>query len=296
MEMEDFRRLCSAFSLEELAQAGGGNVSVKLGGDLALIKGSGSSLAAPSAVLYRLSTGEGILGGTPSMEAPFHSRFRTYTVHVHPTAMLPYLTSPDCPGIPYAMPGPALADSIPAEAYAQSVVFLRQHGVIFSADTISELLTVAADTYERFRTPAYVPLRLFWEVQAQFPEDVVYRVCPAESAVYLPILRRFNIRNLTPDIALYTYNRVHIQDDYLFLHAPTRESCLAALEVLRSYCEQVAACQTALTEHQVAEVLQSPRERSRLSYTLHPRAPLASPSTSHVSLAAPEVPETQDKA
>lgn len=296
MVMEDFRRLCKAFSLEELAQAGGGNVSVKLGDDLALIKGSGSSLSSPTAVLYRLSTGEGILGGTPSMEAPFHSRFRRYTVHVHPTVMLPYLTSPDCPGIPYAMPGPALADSISPEAYAQPVVFLRQHGVIFSADTLSELMTIAAGTYERFRTPAYVPLRLFWDVQAQFPEDVVYRVCPAESAAYLPILRRFNIRNLTPDIALYTYNRVHIQDGYLFLHAPTRDSCLAALEVLRSYCEQVSACETALTEHQVAEVLRSPREQSRLSYTLHPRDPQVSPSTSHASPADPEVPETPSTA
>jgi hypothetical protein len=101
---------------------------------------------------------------------------------------------------------------------------------------------------------------------------------------------------LTPDIALYTYNKVHIQDGYLFLHAPTRESCLAALEVLRSYCEQVSSCQLALTEHQVAEVLQSPREQSRLSYTLHPREPPTPPSTSHVSPVDPEVPETPDTA
>ena len=296
MAMDEFRRLCSAFSLEELAQAGGGNVSVKLGGDLAIIKGSGSSLAAPSAVLYRLSTGEGILGGTPSMEAPFHSRFRTYTVHVHPTAMLPYLTSPDCGGVPYAMPGPALADAIPAETYQQPVVFLRNHGVIFSADTVEELLDIASETYEQFRTPAYVPLRLFWDVQAQFPGEVVYRVCPVESAAYVPILRRLNIRNLTPDIALYTYNRVHIQDGYLFIHAPTREACLATLEVLRSYCEQAQFCLNALTEHQVAEVLRSSREQSRLSYRQHPHGPSAQPSTIPDAPFVPEVPETQDTA
>jgi hypothetical protein len=240
-----------------------------------MIKGSGSSLSAPTAVLYRLSTGEGILGGTPSMEASFHSRFRTYTVHLHPTVLLPYLTSPDCGGVPYAMPGPALADAIPAEDYQKPVVFLRNHGMIISADTVEELLDIAADTYERFRTPAYVPLRVFWDVQAQFPNEVVYRVCPTESAAYIPILRRFNVRNLTPDIALYTYNRIHIQDNYLFLHGPTREACLATLEVLRSYCEQVEFCSRTLTEHQVAEVLQSSREQSRLSYTQHLRDPSA---------------------
>jgi hypothetical protein len=296
MAMDEFRALCKAFSLEELAQAGGGNVSVKLGGDLALIKGSGSSLSAPTAVLYRLSTGEAVLGGTPSMEAPFHSRFRTYTVHLHPTAMLPFLTSPDCPGVPYCMPGPALAEQIPAQAYLQPVVFLRNHGVIFSADTVQELLDIASETYERFRTPAYVPLRLYWDVQAQFPDEVVYRVNPTESAAYIPILRRQNIQNLTPDIALYTYNRVHLQDGYLFLHAPTREACLATLEVLRSYCEQVDFCLQRLTEHQVAEVLQSQREQARLSYRLHPHDLEAPPNRTLASPADPEALERQDTA
>lgn len=293
MGMDEFRRLCKAFSLEELAQAGGGNVSVKLGGDLAIIKGSGSSLAAPTAVIYRMRTGEAILGGTPSMEAPFHSRFKTYTVHLHPTVMLPYLTSPECPGVPYKMPGPALADAID---YTTSVVFLRNHGVIFSADTLEELLDIAADTYERFRTPVYVPLRLFWDVQAQFPNEVVYRVCPAESAAYIPILRRFNVRNLTPDIALYTYNRLHLQDNFLFIHAPTREACLATLEVLRSYCEQAEFCTNALTEHQVAEVLQSSREQSRLSYTQRLHDPSAQPSRTYAAPVVPEALETQDTA
>jgi rhamnose utilization protein RhaD (predicted bifunctional aldolase and dehydrogenase) len=276
--MDDFLLLCRRFGqLEDLAQGGGGNISVKLSDTHSVIKSSGYALSevtrekgstffshvdiSPDRPLADCV----VSGPLPSMETYFHVFLRKYVVHLHPTTMLPYLCSAKAVGIPYLKPGPELADGIRKVWKGEPVILLQNHGVIFTSNDLEELMSLATSVYETYRQPQYISLSQFWKIQDEFASEYVYKVSLAETRAYLPILRAHNIRNLTPDVALFLRTSVHIEEDHLFLHAPTKQKCLAILEVLRSYCEVVEQCEVALTELQVVKVLMCPTEKKRLA-------------------------------
>lgn len=277
--MDDFLLLCKRFGqLEDLVQGGGGNISVKLSNTHSVIKSSGYALSdvtrdkgftifnhAEVAPWLPL-TASVVSGPPPSMETHFHVFLRKYVVHLHPTAMLPFLcraNAPEC--VPYSKPGPDLASEIRERWRGESVIFLKNHGIIVTGDTLAAVLEECANVYDTYRSPAYISLKAFWSVQNEFPDEYVYKVSLAETRAYLPVLRAHNIRNLTPDIALFLRDSVHIDGDHLFIHARTKQKCLAALEILRSYCEVAESCETALNELQVAAVLTCPSEKHRLA-------------------------------
>jgi ribulose-5-phosphate 4-epimerase/fuculose-1-phosphate aldolase len=277
--MDDFLELCRRFGhLEELVQAGGGNISVKLSDTLSVIKASGFALSditrEKGYTLFDHTKvqndqpldGAVISGPPPSMETYFHVFLRKYVVHVHPTGLLPALCKKQVSNaIPYCKPGADLAKKIQVLWDGGPVILLQNHGVIFTADTVSELMNIAALAYNSYKLPQYIPLREFWKVQDEFPDKYVYKVSLAETRAYLPILTRYNIRNLTPDIALFLHNAIHIEGEYLFICSKSKSKCLAVLEVLRSYCEIADQCENALTEMQVAEILYWPTEQRRLA-------------------------------
>lgn len=284
--MDDFLALCRAFGhLDELVQAGGGNISVKLDDQFSIIKSSGMSLAdvtrtkghsivnhAKIAASLDGATEPDltqwtVTGGKPSLEVYFHSFMKKYVVHLHPTAMMPHLCAADSPGVPYCKPGFDLSKRVRTIWNNSPVVLLNNHGVIFTSDNLVNLLQIASDVYDVYCQPSYPPLTLFWRLQREFENEFVYKVCRAETAVYLPILKKHNVRKITPDITLFLYNSLHIQDDFLFIHASTKQKCLDILEVLRSYCECVDECPKALNEMECAEILYWPAERLRLAMT-----------------------------
>lgn len=277
--MEDFLLLCRRLGqLEELAQAGGGNISVKVSDTISVIKSSGVALSDVTkdkgftfydhvklAKDLDVPLESVVITGPPaSLETYFHCFLDRIVVHLHPTSMLSTLCRKGVPTIvPYRKPGVELAKEIRKSWMGGRVILLQNHGLILTGGTVPEVLELCARTYELYRTERYVPLKTFWAMQDEFPDSYVYRVCPAETAVYLPILRKRNVRNLTPDIAVFLHNAVHIVDDFLFLVGPTKAKCLAILEVLRSYCEVVEDCETALCEMDVAELLHWPAELRR---------------------------------
>jgi len=282
--MDDFLKLCRMFGqLDELVQAGGGNISVKLEGELSIIKSTGIALSDVSKekgycivnhekIKESLSQQEEpnlkemtFSSGVPSLEVYFHSFMKKYVVHLHPSTMLPYLCGPCPDAIPYFKPGFELSKEIYKRWKGENVVFLRNHGVILTSDSIDELVTLADSTYELFRRPGYIPLKFFWRLQDEYHDQYIYKVSIAETQVYLPILVKHNIRKLTPDIALFLYDSVLVEDGYLLIRGSTKQKCLAILEVLRSYCESVEECKTALTEMQSAAILHWPAEKFRKS-------------------------------
>jgi rhamnose utilization protein RhaD (predicted bifunctional aldolase and dehydrogenase) len=277
--MDDFVLLCRRLGqLEELAQAGGGNISVKLSETVSVIKSSGVSLsdvtrdkgytlydhAKLSADLDVPLSSVVITGPAPSLETYFHCLLKRITVHLHPTAMLPFLCKKDVShAVPYRKPGVDLAKEIRTAWSGGPVLLLQNHGLIVTGDTVDEVLDLCARTYDLYRTERYVPLKQFWAMQDEFRDSYVYKVCPAETAAYMPILRKQNVRNLTPDIALFLHNAVHIDGPYLFIVGPSKTKCLSILEVLRSHCEVVDECETALREMDVADILYWPAELKR---------------------------------
>lgn len=277
--MEDFLLLCRRLGqLEELAQAGGGNISVKLSDTISVIKSSGVALSDVTKdkgfTLYdhaKLRDNMNlplesvvITGPPPSLETYFHCFLDSIVVHLHPTAMLPVLCRKDMPGIiPYRKPGVEVAKEIQKSWNGSSVILLQNHGLIVMGNNVTDVLDLCARTYEVYRKPCYVPLQTFWSMQDEFPNSYVYKVCPVETAAYLPILRKCNVRNFTPDIAVFLHNAVHVQGDHIFVVGPSKIKCLAILEVLRSYCEVAEECEVALKEMDVAELLYWPAELRR---------------------------------
>jgi len=285
--MDDFLFLCRAFGqAEELAQGGGGNISVKLDDTLSIIKSSGVALCDVSKtyghtiinhkqVEETLKTEEPtsleafvIIGPRPSLETYFHSFLKKYVVHIHPTIMLPHLCEKHDCCIPYQKPGYDLSVTIYKQYKGESCIHLRNHGVIFTADSIPELLEIAHQEYERYRPSNYISLRDFWNIQAEYPDMYVYKLSRAETHVYLPIVKRWNIRKITPDIALFLYDSVFIEKEQLFIKGVSKSKCLTILEVFRSYCEIVEQCKHSLTELEVADILYMPAERYRLVHTM----------------------------
>lgn len=280
--MDEFLQLCRRFGqLDELVQAGGGNISVKLEGHLSIIKSSGIALSDVTkdkgyCIVNHERVKESILcndepklealtfsSNIPSLEVYFHSFMKKYVVHLHPSTMLPYLCGACPEAVPYFKPGFELSKEVYKRWKGEPVVFLKNHGVIFTADTIDELYTIATNTYEIYRRPGYVPLPTLWKLQDEYPDQYIYKVSIAETQAYLPILMKHNIRKLTPDIALFLYDSILVEDGFLFIRGPTKQKCIGILEVLRSYCESVDDCKHALTEMQVAAVLYWPAETFR---------------------------------
>ena len=277
--MDEFLLLCRRFGqLEDLVQAGGGNISVKLSDTHSVIKSSGYSLSevmrdkgytvfSHKDVTFDTPLAECVVSGSaPSMETYFHVFLYKYVVHVHPTTMLPFLCSKDPKGcIPYLKPGPELAKGIQDVWKGERVILLQNHGVIVTANTLEDVFATFVNMYENYRLSQYISLPDFWKLQDEFANEYVYKVSLAETHIYLPVLRKHNIRNLTPDVALFLRNSVHIEGEHLFLHAATKQKCFSILEVLRSYCEVVDQCDVALTELQVAKVLMCPTEKKRFA-------------------------------
>jgi rhamnose utilization protein RhaD (predicted bifunctional aldolase and dehydrogenase) len=279
--MDDFLQLCRAFGqLEELVQAGGGNISVKISDELSIIKSSGISLAdvrrdyGYTIINHKQVTSSLIgkepnimdfvvVGPKPSLETYFHSFMKKYVVHLHPTVMNTYLCSKQPGMVPYYKPGFILSQQVQSYYNGQPVLYLQNHGVIFTTDTMKEMYDLIHETYESFRRPGYVSLRQYWKLQEEWKDMYIYKVSKAETLAYLPILRKYNIKNLTPDIALFLYSVVMIEEDLIFIRGPTKRKCLDILEVLRCYCESVEDTTTVLTELQTAEVLNWPDEKYR---------------------------------
>lgn len=172
---------------EELVQAGGGNTSVKLDENRMFIKASGFQLSEVtdssgySLVSYKKicdifedgkpdpAQEKAILdsvlidGKRPSIETFLHSVTSDYTIHTHPlgVSMLACRKDgmdilkelfPDSVTVGYDTPGIRLAniyfDSI-KEQGVSSRIFLKNHGLIISADSAKEAIALTTDTIVR---------------------------------------------------------------------------------------------------------------------------------------------------
>ena len=249
--MDDLVALCRACSVEELVQAGGGNISVKQG-DIMYIKASGvalsditlkhgiacvrtsdvvASLAGPEPDIMSLAVGT----ERPSLETYFHSFLRKYVIHLHPTHLNEYLCS-DQPGmVDYYKPGFELSKRVLASYNGQSVIYLRNHGVIYHADTISDVLAL-------FATPE---LKDFWNVQSMYPCEFIHRV----PRVVLPIVP------LTPDIVLFLHDSIVTTDISSYIRGSSKAKCSMAAEVLRCYTMSLPRATRWLSSSDVAAIL-----------------------------------------
>jgi len=259
--MDDLVALCRACSDDELVQAGGGNISVK-DGQYMYIKASGVALSDvkighgiaivdPKAVVNSLHGPEpdiqklALSSERPSLETYFHAFLRKYVVHLHPTHLNSFLCSDNLGMVDYYKPGFELSKKVLESYKGQPVIYLRNHGVIYHADTFKGVLSL-------FETEDLTDL---WKVQVTYPKDFIYRV----PRVSLPIVP------LTPDIVLFLHDSIVTTETSSYIRGPSKAKCLAIAEVLRCYIKTLPYATKWLTDDEVAAILNWDAEAYRKS-------------------------------
>ena len=164
----------------DLVQAGGGNVSVKIG-DKMIIKSSGVHMANITTTggysiidnctlrsdmennnTSQKDVGMYIVGPQmrPSIETYMHSILKTYTIHVHPIQTNRILVTKDARQqitilftdslvLDYYTPGIDLAMEIMKQYRGESVIFLVNHGIIVTTDDYSEIRNLLEGVLEK---------------------------------------------------------------------------------------------------------------------------------------------------
>lgn len=187
----------------DYVQGGGGNTSVKLPGGLMAIKASGFRLSqvtetdgfavVETATLRDVTAEQGYKPLRPSVEVGFHAILGTFVLHTHPvyanlalcsqTGMerlpeimqgIPYIT------VPYINPGAELCEAIREKLQPDTrIVFMRNHGIVVSADNADECLRIHDEVNIRIAN-AYGVTRDDFETFSQdltkplYPDQQVY--------------------------------------------------------------------------------------------------------------------------
>lgn len=175
---KDIARYCG--ERLDLVQAGGGNISFKLD-DLMLIKSSGIHLSS-----INLNKGYSILNNNklfndinnsniksltnysyfgnhkPSIETLMHSILKKYTIHLHPIQINKILIRKDAKNIinelfnnnvciiDYVTPGDKLLNLIKLKYNNEKIIFLINHGIIYTSDNIDEIYQLIENTINIF--------------------------------------------------------------------------------------------------------------------------------------------------
>jgi hypothetical protein len=183
-------------------QAGGGNISVKEDRQL-FVKKSGTTVCDAEYVICDLDVLNKVFDekeehldkistqqGMPSIEVWFHTFTKKYTIHIHPTKLCCALCQPETftpttiyPNlvIPYIKPGKELAQTIKSIYQNESVIYLLNHGIIFTSDSMEELDQMITVILQRMTLS--LPHGILWKTE--------YYILPQQ------------IRPFTPDIPIY---------------------------------------------------------------------------------------------
>lgn len=240
---KEFIYLTKYFGQSDLnVQGQGGNISVKSNG-LLLIKSSGCILANTDLTngfcivnnkdcVNMLEQSNGNLKSTkifgykiPSMETYFHSFMKKYTIHIHWTLSNIFLCSNQSYKlkdlninykiIDYYPPGLVLAQKI-YQVYSQDcdLYFLKNHGLIITADKLDELFKIYDNVFEYFNnilnnqyTNELVTFKINKKIYNKFNKSIV---CKVYSNISVDKIS--NIKYCFPDLAVYVQNISNLEE------------------------------------------------------------------------------------
>ena len=206
---------------ERLVQAGGGNTSVKLDDHYMLVKASGFQLTdvtessgfalvdhkaiqdifrsgnVPEDMEQKILSDSLVEGPRPSIETFLHSVTYRYTIHTHPLGVTIFASReggmealqelfPEAVTVDYATPGIKLAKKYyeaVAERQDRHIIFLKNHGLLVSADTLEETVRLQLEVVNKVDAAAGLDTkavetgqRLFAALQKIVPGSIAYRV------------------------------------------------------------------------------------------------------------------------
>lgn len=276
----------------DLVQAGGGNTSVKVN-DLMFIKASGYNLTnidesngyvvVNNKILledirndFARSVNEYNFIGNQrgSIETFMHSILKKYTVHLHPIQINRILISscakqviekiyPAALIIDYVTPGIKVCDKIKEVYDNQNVIFLLNHGIIITHDSIAEIYNILDDVLARFET--YQQLNLGKYKGTNLISEAVNNAFNVSNVSYLcqdEVINKYFIENMelfkksitVPDVLIYCgvkylfgidtvaeYKnmfqespKIIIEKDSIYINSHSLTKCREIEEVLRS--------------------------------------------------------------
>jgi ribulose-5-phosphate 4-epimerase/fuculose-1-phosphate aldolase len=271
--------------------AGGGNISVK-DGNILYVKQSGTAVCDSKFVkcdLHKLLNNfyddnenltDCILSsGIPSIEVWFHSFTKKYTIHMHPSELCTILCSNEKIHldkyenikylfIDYFNPGKEVSMEIYKTYDNHSVIFLKNHGVIFTSDSLRELHDNIAYVLKSCKQNIFdlqmLTNKNIWKsrklinigkLNIYIPDIVIYLGFEVTKSTYEEIQRY---------IKEYDKHPVLIRDaDDLYIVADTKRKYYDIEEMIDTYLNFHVSAKTTLNKNNIKLLTESDREKYR---------------------------------
>jgi len=279
-------------------QAGGGNISVKTNNEL-YIKQSGTSvcdgkyvLCDNKMLLTHLATKEdnykdcmiSSLLGIPSIEVWFHAFTKKYTIHMHPAEISELIChsnyklihnkmsdyNDEYLIIDYMKPGKKLAQEIWRKYNNESIIFLMNHGIIFTSDSLEDLhnyiIKILQPCEDIFKLQEIISNKLLWKSSNinQFISGVINVYIP-DIAIYLGYeIVNGNRTDINNYIEKYNNHPcLIIYSNILYIYAETKKKYYDIEEMLTTYLVFNKTAQTKLNNEDIDILINWDREKYR---------------------------------
>jgi rhamnose utilization protein RhaD (predicted bifunctional aldolase and dehydrogenase) len=222
---------------EDLAQAGGGNSSVKLEDNTLRVKSSGVQLAEINEdygfVDVSMPGFLPISDGRPSIETALHALTpNKYTLHTHPTLVNMLLVNdegtqrlsklfPGCAVAGYAPPGKKLAKLVQdAKPDYAKPIFLKNHGLIICADTAEDVVKKTEYVVNRIARYLNIDNSAYTaatELSGKTDKAVVYY---CRNALLENMAKRGEFRfDFCPDCVVYLKDAIKLHNGHFYVMA-----------------------------------------------------------------------------
>jgi ribulose-5-phosphate 4-epimerase/fuculose-1-phosphate aldolase len=279
-------------------QAGGGNISVKKTNEL-YIKQSGTAVCDGKYIIcdnnklltylattqdnykdYMISSSSGI----PSIEVWFHAFTKKYTIHMHPVEISELICttkynlihdkmayySDNYLIIDYMKPGKELAQEIWGKYNNESIIFLINHGIIFTSDSLEDLhnyiIKILQPCEDIFKLQEIVSNNLLWKSSNinQFISGIINVYIP-DFAIYLGHeIVNGNLIDINNYIEKYNnHPKLIIYSNILYIYAETKKKYYDIEEMLTTYVVFNKIAQTKLNNEDIDILMNWDREKYR---------------------------------
>lgn len=265
--------------------AGGGNISVK-SDNLIFIKQSGTAVCDGKYIICDLNKlldnldnkndnfNNAILSdshGIPSIETWFHTFTKKYTVHMHPSELSNILCSNNISFdnnddeklyINYINPGKLLSLEIYNIYNNHSIIYLMNHGIIFTSDTLEHLhylITSVLDSYNNLFQLQNIIKKTVWKSKKYLNASKIKAYIP-DIIIYLgyEIVENNNIEQY-----INKYNRYPILISYnnsLYIIAETKKKYYDIEEMIECYINFDKNSTTIINDNDIDKLMNWDRE------------------------------------
>lgn len=224
----------------DLFPAGGGNISIK-DDNYIYIKKSGTAVV--DGLFVKCHMNDINENEMPSIEIWFHLFMKKFTIHMHPKQLgellhdNPMIDNNETIYVKYINPGKALAEEINKKYNNHSIIFLINHGIIFTSNSLDELHELIMKTLKMddsiFHLQEFTK-RLIWKSKFHLNKGKLNYYIPD-----IPVYLGYEVVDLN-DIDKYknTYNSYPILIQYtnqLFIIANNKKKYYDIEEMISSY-------------------------------------------------------------